>query len=232
MYCINCGVELADSEKKCPLCGTVVFHPELSRPEAQPPYPKDRPIAPETVNRSGALFVISMLFALAAAIVLLCDWQVNRQVLWSGYAAGAIVLAYVLLILPMWFMRPNPVIFLPIDFAATALYLWYINYATGGSWFLSFALPVTGAACLGVTGAAALLRYLRRGYLFIIGGTLILSGAFMVLVEYLLNLSFHLHEGFNWSFYPLASGVILGLMLIIIGICPPLRQSLHKKFFL
>ena len=32
MYCIKCGVELADSEKKCPLCGTVVFNPELSRP--------------------------------------------------------------------------------------------------------------------------------------------------------------------------------------------------------
>ena len=26
MYCIKCGVELADSEKVCPLCGTRVFH--------------------------------------------------------------------------------------------------------------------------------------------------------------------------------------------------------------
>ena len=24
MYCINCGVELADSETVCPLCGTVL----------------------------------------------------------------------------------------------------------------------------------------------------------------------------------------------------------------
>ena len=29
MYCIKCGVELADSEKVCPLCGTRVFHPDL-----------------------------------------------------------------------------------------------------------------------------------------------------------------------------------------------------------
>mgnify|MGYP001071229356 CR=1 FL=1 len=27
MYCVNCGVELADSETVCPLCGTRVFHP-------------------------------------------------------------------------------------------------------------------------------------------------------------------------------------------------------------
>ena len=31
MYCINCGVKLADTEHICPLCGTEVFHPELMR---------------------------------------------------------------------------------------------------------------------------------------------------------------------------------------------------------
>ena len=32
--------------------------------------------------------------------------------------------------------------------------------------------------------------------------------------------------------YGLAAGVILGLMLIIIAICKPLRESLQRKFFL
>ena len=41
MYCVNCGVELADSETVCPLCGTRVFHPDLSRPQADAPYPPD-----------------------------------------------------------------------------------------------------------------------------------------------------------------------------------------------
>ena len=27
-------------------------------------------------------------------------------------------------------------------------------------------------------------------------------------------------------------GVVLGLMLIVIAICKPLRESLHRKFFL
>ena len=39
MYCIKCGVELADSEKVCPLCGTRVFHPDLPRAQGEPPYP-------------------------------------------------------------------------------------------------------------------------------------------------------------------------------------------------
>ena len=80
--------------------------------------------------------------------------------------------------------------------------------------------------------AVTLLKYLRKGYLFIFGGTIILSGAYTVLVEFLLNLNFHVHDEFIWSFYPFSVSFILGVMLIVIGICRPLRESLHKKFFL
>lgn len=55
MYCIKCGVELADSEKRCPLCGTPVFHPDLPRNLTEPPYPADRRIRREDVNRSGTV---------------------------------------------------------------------------------------------------------------------------------------------------------------------------------
>ena len=232
MYCIKCGVELADSEKKCPLCGTVVFNPELSRPDGEPQYPRMPAAQPEKVNHSGIMFVVTMLFLLPIVTTLLCDWQINGKIIWSGYAVGAVVLLYTLVVLPLWFRHPNPVIFIPIDFAMTALYLLYINCATGGHWFLSFALPVTAAAGLILTAAVTLLKYMRKGYLFIFGGTIILAGAYTVLVEFLLNLNFHVHDEFIWSFYPFSVSFILGVMLIVIGICRPLRESLHKKFFL
>lgn len=53
-----------------------------------------------------------------------------------------------------------------------------------------------------------------------------------MLVEFLLNLTFHLHDTFLWSFYPLAVCVVLGAMLLVIAACKPLRRSLHKKFFI
>ena len=73
MYCVNCGVELADSETVCPLCGTRVFHPDLSRPQADAPYPPDHHVKPEDVSRSGVLFVMTMLALLPAVICLLCS---------------------------------------------------------------------------------------------------------------------------------------------------------------
>lgn len=232
MYCIKCGVELADSEKKCPLCGTIVFNPELPHPDGQPQYPVMNTPSTDNVNRSGVMFVITMLFLLPIVVVLLCDWQINRGIVWSGYVIGAVLYMYVLIILPLWFRAPNPVIFIPADFAASALYLLYICSATGGHWFFTFALPICVGACAIITAAAALLRYVRRGQFFIFGGTFILIGLYNVLIEFLLNVSFSLHEGFIWSFYPLAVCVLLGITLIIIGCSGHLRESLHKKLFL
>ena len=63
-------------------------------------------------------------------------------------------------------------------------------------------------------------------------GALIAAGGLAMLLEFLLNLTFGVHQTFFWSFYPLAAGVLLGVMLIIIAVCPPLRRSLHRKFFL
>ena len=198
MYCINCGVELADSETVCPLCGTRVFHPDMPRQQGEPPFPPDPMGHPEEVNRSGALFILTMLAVLPIVICILCDWSVNGAILWSGYAAGGVALLYILAVLPLWFRKPNPVIFVPADFVAIGLYL----------------------------------LYLSRGHLYIFGGALIAGGGLAVLIEFLLNLTFGLHHTFIWSFYPLAAGVLLGAMLLIIAVCKPLRRSLHRKFFL
>lgn len=231
MYCVKCGVELADSEKQCPLCGTVVFHPDIPRPEAEKPYPAGLHPA-EKVSPSGLLFVVTTVFVLPMLITLLCDLQINRSVTWSGYVIGALLACYIILVLPFWFPHPNPVIFVPAGFAAVGAYLLYIDLYTHGGWFLSFAFPVTGGLMLLTTAVVALTRYLRRGRLFIFGGAFIAYGAFMLLVEFLLNLTFGLHKTFFWSFYPLTVLSLFGLMLIVIGLCRPLRDSLYKKFFL
>ena len=51
MYCVKCGVELADSEKVCPLCGTRAFHPDMPPQQGEPPYPPDPRPHMEEVSR-------------------------------------------------------------------------------------------------------------------------------------------------------------------------------------
>ena len=123
MYCIKCGVELADSERVCPLCGTRVFHPDLPCGQGEPPYPPADHPRHEEVSRIGVLFVISVCMLLPAVITVLCDWRINGTIVWSGFAVGGLLLLYILAVLPLWFKRPNPVIFVPIDFAAIGVFL-------------------------------------------------------------------------------------------------------------
>lgn len=230
MYCIKCGVELADTEEKCPLCATVVYHPELARHEAEPLYPAGR--YPISKNAFRILPVcLSVLVLAAALIVLLCDLRVHSQVTWCGYVIGALFVGFVIGVLPMWFRKPNPVIFVPCGFAAVGLYLLYINLFTGGNWFMSFAFPVTGGICLIVTAVVTLLRYVKRGKLYIVGGALIALGGFALLMEFLSNLTFHVSRFLGWSLYPLIALVLLGGLLIYLGISRTAREIMKRKLF-
>ena len=125
MYCIKCGVELAEHEKKCPLCGTEIIYPEFIK-NAPAPFPENKTVYRE-LNRNGFLSILSFLFFTAAALTLICDLSRSGTVVWSGYAAGGIALGYIIIILPMWFKKREPVLFLAVDFASVLLYLYYIN---------------------------------------------------------------------------------------------------------
>ncbi len=230
MYCIKCGVKLADSEKQCPLCKTLVFHPEITRENGDPPYPKGK--CPAAAPRSlWFQVVISAVFLLPLLIIPLCDIQLNGAVTWSGYATGGLTLSYLIIVLPTWFRKPNPVVFVPCDFVAIGLYLLYINIATGGHWFLSFAFPVTGGIGLIVTTVVSLLKYVPRGALWTLGGASIALGCFMLLMEFLLNLTFHMPKFLGWSLYPLIALVIIGGVLFFFASSRTARETLKRKMF-
>ena len=230
MYCVKCGVKLADTEDNCPLCNTAPGEPVIKREPARALYPKNR--YPEVSVRPGAINgTILCLFLIPLFVLFFVDMQTKGSLDWFWYVAGALVLAYIVLALPIWFHKPNPVIFVPCDFAATALYLLLINLLTGGNWFLSFALPVTGTVGLIVTTVVVLLRYLRKGRLYVFGGAMIAMGIVMLLVELLLSVTFHA-AFVLWSVYPLIVLVLLGGLLIFLAINSAARERMERKFFI
>ena len=231
MYCINCGVKLADSEKRCPLCGTVPYHPDIVRQEGEALYPPDRYPRRET-NRKTVLGAVTILMLIPIFITLICDLGIHGRVTWSGYVVGGLLLCYVAAVLPQWFQRPNPVIFVPCGFAAAGVYVLYIDLSLHGGWFLSFAFPVTGFLGLLVTAVVVLTRYTRRAEMYIYGGALILLGAFMPLMEYLMKLTFQMPRFIGWSWYPLVVLVLMGGTLIFLALCRPARETVDRKFFL
>ncbi len=228
MYCVKCGVELADSERKCPLCSTPVYFPGLD-PDPERPFPNTPPMV-NKINPRGILFIISFVALISAIISVFADINTNGVFSFSGYVVGGVILAYVIFILPCWFMKPSPTVFVPLDFGVTALYVWYIAFATGGEWFFPFALPIIGGAALIICALVILCHYIRRGYLYIFGGATVATGLFTCLIELLVNLEFEPNLGFLWSPYPAITLTLLGVMLIVIAIVKPFRESLERIF--
>ena len=165
-------------------------------------------------------------------IVFLCDWRIYRAVTWSGYVIGALGLSYVSIVLPSWFKKPNPVVFVPIGFCAVGVYLLYISLHTNGGWFLSFAFPLVGGLGVLITAFVTLLKYLKKGKLYVFGGFFMALGGFMLLIEYMANITFNVSEFHGWSLYPLVSLVMLGLFLIFVAIYRPAREVMERKFFI
>lgn len=231
MYCINCGVELTDGQTVCPVCSTRVYHPDLPVKNVSPTYPK-KDFESEEFNRKGILFVLTILLVLTAALTVMFNISLEGGVSWSGYVAGGIGVFYVCVILPLWFKRASPSIFVPASFAAIILLLLYINLKVDGDWFMSLAFPVTGILGLIVTAVATLLYYLRRGYLYILGGGFIALGAWTPLLEFFIHLTFpDLPNHVTWSLFPGIAFAVFGIMLIIIAIVGPFRESLRKIFY-
>lgn len=230
MYCVKCGAKLADSEKKCPLCETAVYHPNIERNMVEGAYPKDKyPVKKYSARWFHIFFTIAYLLPIFT--VLLCDLQINGNVTWSGIVIGSLLLVYVIFILPTWFRNANPVIFVPCAFVSVGLFLLYISIITNGGWFLKFAFPVTGALCLIVTTAVTLLKYLKKGKLYVFGSGFLALGGLMLLTEFLSNITFKT-AFIGWSFYPLMAFVTVGAVLMFLAICRPARESVERRFFI
>lgn len=231
MYCIKCGVELCDGEKRCPLCKTEVIHPDYKDLQKEELFPKGvMPKTEKPVKIGAILATVAVLLALSVVVV--CDIQFNRAVTWSGFVMGALVVGYVALILPGWFSRPNPVIFVPCSFAAAILYLLYISIVTNGRWFMPFAFPVAGALSIIVCSVVTLMKYVPKGRYYIFGGAFIAFGSYMLLAEILMVLTFESIMVVGWSLYPLVIFALLGAFLIFLGICRPVREIMERKFFI
>jgi len=227
MYCVKCGVKLQDGVESCPLCHTPVWNPASETPSGN--YPDQLPLRHRESDLAGAV-AFTVICLTAIVVTLTVCFRLYGALRWGGYVVYGILLFYTVAVLPRWFPSPKGEVFVPVDHAAAALFVFYVCRETGGHWFLSFALPIIAASCLLSTAMICLLKYVRGGRLFILGGFLLALGGFTVLVEFFQHLSFGAPM-FRWSLYSLSGFGAAGLFLLLAGMIPPLRQTMRRRFF-
>lgn len=228
MYCVNCGVKLQDGAAKCPLCHTPAWHPEGGAVNTRL-YSDQLPEV--SYHRRYAVFSIitAAMLALCLACLIFC-LETYGMVFWSGYVMLSLAAVWIIFLLPLVFRKWEPLIFLPIDFAAICGLLLYICLYTKGHWFLSFAFPVVMIVMLLTLTAVVLYRYIKKGTLYVTGGLFIAIGLSFMLVEFFLHITFG-RPMFLWSLYCVTAFCLLGMFLILAAMIRPLREYLERKFF-
>ena len=227
MYCVRCGVKLQEGAETCPLCGTPVWNPDGKTAEST--YNLGH-LPDRTSDLKPAAIMFTLITVLSAIAITIICFSIYRRLQWGDYVLFSLLLFSVIVVLPLWFNKPNPVVFVPIDFAAIIGFLLFINIRTGGRWFLSFAFPCVGILGIIATATVALLKYIKKGRYCILGGAQIVLGIFCFLLEFFQHITFATGM-FKWSLFAATALILSGIFLLCVGLIRPLRDMMNRVFF-
>ena len=228
MYCMKCGAKLGEREIKCPLCGFNL--PKISPEQEKSLYPRTaRPRDREDFK--GLLLFFTLLLCGGGGAVLALDLSAGGGISFSAWVLFGLLLFYTAFVLPRWFRRPNPVIFLPVFGVCLLGTLWYLDALYGSGWFLPLVLPLGGGFILMLEAVVTLVRYLRGGKFYVYGGFFIGLGCLSFAAELGGRAFLGARVCLTWSLIPMIMFIIVGIGLLTIGLVPPFRSYVQRRFF-
>lgn len=141
MYCSKCGKQLPEGVTSCPDCDPVVVN-QVEYVEPQKNAKKESVFkAPNTFSKSyAALFTALLVFP--ATICTAIDIAFDKYDYWFGYVVGALVVTWVVSVLPALKITP-PFVTALICFGSIVCYAYYIMSKTNFfNWLPKFLLPI------------------------------------------------------------------------------------------
>lgn len=230
-YCVNCGVELDDTARFCPLCHTPVLNP--SQPvniSVPPPFPDERGEVPPAVKRDAAILLSSMLVSVAVCCGVL-NMFLKPERTWSVYVIGAAVMLWLWLVPPLLDRGMHVLFRLLVDVLAVALYVLFIALNLDGwTWYMGLALPIIlwGGALLLLLGLTLWVK--RRSLLTTVTVLIGSVGVFLLGVELLIDRFLNQSWEPGWSLVVLTVCAGLVIPLLVVRRVPSLREEARRRF--
>ena len=231
-YCVNCGIELAPSEKSCPLCGTPVFNPRDPNPKRDyHPHPKKVEKIIKDADRKYMVTLATIFLLVPVAISLICDWALTGGITWSAFVFTSAIIAFIFMLLPLWFKNPAPIFCALVDSVTVIWFLYTLNKLTEGHWFASLALPISSAVCAAAIIFVFIHNYGHAGKLAKLAVMFFISGATLVAIELAINHAVLGRYTLNWSLYTLVPCIALGICSLIIQHRSNLKERIRRKLY-
>lgn len=228
-YCVNCGVELDDSMKKCALCNTPVVHPGRDMDSRhEEPFPEKIGMV-ERVKRTDVAIVFTM-FVLATAVT--C-FALNALVFtgfrWSLAVIGVCVILWVGVVPPLLWKR-SMYMSLILDGLSVSLYIYMLAHMVGSyRWCFELGLPIVGYVTLVALLLTIAVRKLPKSFLTItlyfnlaIG---LLCGGLECLIDYYIAKSVSL----GWSAVVMTICAIFAISIITMLSRRRVRSAVRRR---
>ncbi len=143
-YCVNCGVELDDSAKKCALCDTPVLNPNKKQEEKETvaPFAQEQYI-PMDVKKKFVAGVISLIIAISNVVCILTNVLLFKKGFWSFYILWSSLLLWVIFIFPVFMKKTRKFLMWAFDSVSVGLYVAFWLYMSSAmKLFYTCALPI------------------------------------------------------------------------------------------
>lgn len=232
-YCVECGVQLAQELEKCPLCQTPVINPNAPKQaQAEPAYPDQIEAAIGQIDRGYVRQLSVIIMMVPILIVLLLD-IIDGGSMWSPYVIGALVMLWCFLVVPIVFRLRRPYIYVTLDVLALCGYLALIAWMSGNfSWYSTIALPLLVLMGITILLALLIIRRIEMVKLHRSALLLLLFGAFLVVLEVILDRSIWGEVRLAWSVYAATPMVVIALMAYLLEHNKVLKEEIRKRLFL
>lgn len=229
-YCVNCGVELEASLKKCPLCHTPVVNPNQLNKEFPPsPYPTEKGQV-EVVKRKDLGILLSVVLSATSGTCFLLNLLVFNASLWSLTVIGCCICLFVFTFPAIFYSKTPIYVSLLADGISVAVYLFLISFLTSSTtWFWQLGLPIVVI----LTVCAEVFPLLSRFFpLTILPCSLCIFleiPAFCVSLELLIRHLLDRPYRITWSAVVLTVCVIIDFALITILAKKRLRNEVRRR---
>ena len=143
-YCVNCGVELDASAKKCVLCDTPVYNPhQKAEPDIPTPF-SDIPVVPQNMKKKFVALIITYILLIPNIVCIFINLFTSPERLWFIFVLSTSLLLWVVLVFPFLSKKMHPYIMWAFDTVAVALYTFVFHAQNfgGGRWYFYIALPI------------------------------------------------------------------------------------------
>jgi hypothetical protein len=238
IFCNNCGVELEEYMKICPLCGkhisdespeeeeNIQFQKEKGKEVLLSDFKELTPI-----QRRRLFWQLSGLILISGMIVtLIIDLIINRSITWSKYSVSACLALFLIITLIVFLNRIIAIALFGSFLITSLLMVLFDMFNENIGWGTKIGIPLVFSFYLVVFVLIWLVRRSKQRGINLIAYFLIASGILSLCVEGIISLQISNSLSFQWSVIAFVS--VLPVSAILLFIHYRLRKGTDlKRFF-